>query len=136
MALDASNMPITDQDLAALIRQEISVALGSDQDDLTGNRAEALDYYYGRRPGNASEGRSSAISNDVADMVEALLAQIMPTFTGDEVATFEAESPDDEQQAQVETDLVNYQIMERCDGYQVFYASVKNALLLRQVRSP
>lgn len=130
--IDAQDQPIDDATLASLLRNEISTALGSDQDDLQGSRADALEYYFGRKPGRPStEGRSGAMSNDVSDMVEALKAQIMPTFTGDDIATFEASSPDDEQQAQAESDLVNYQVMERCDGFSVFYEAVHDALLLK-----
>ena len=130
--IDAQQDPITEDVLATLLHNEISTAMGADEDDLNGSRAEALDYYFGRKPGAPStQGRSGALSNDVADMVEALKAQIMPAFTGDDVVAFEADSPQDEEQAQQESDLCNYQVMERCDGYTVFYEAIHDALLLK-----
>lgn len=124
--------PLSDRELAAIVNQEISEGLGSDQDSLVGEREEALEYYFQRLPkAPAIAGRSAARSNDVADMVEALLAQIMPTFSGDTVATFEAQNEQDEQQAQLESDVVNYYIMERTNGYTTFYESIKDALLLK-----
>ena len=124
--------PLSDDELASIVNQEIDEGLGSDQDSLVGEREQALDYYFQRLPAApAIAGRSAARSNDVADMVEALLAQIMPTFSNDTVATFEASNEQDEQQAQLESDVVNYYIMEKSSGYKVFYESVKDALLLK-----
>ena len=124
--------PLTDDDLATIINLELADGLGADQDELVGEREMALDYYFQRLPkAPAIEGRSAARSNDVADMTEALLAQIMPTFSSDTVATFEAQNEQDEDQAQLESDVVNYYIMEKSNGYRVFYESVKDALLLK-----
>ena len=122
---------ISNEDLAGLIRNELQVAMGSDQDDQTGQDAEALDYYFGRRPGKFSKLGSAMISNDVADSVDALLAQIMPTFSTDCTATFEAQGPQDDDQAQLESNTCNYMIMERNDGYKVFYSAIKDALIMK-----
>lgn len=138
--------PLSDSELAGIVGNELAVSQGSQQDDINSQRATALDYYFGRIPGSlagsgattnqtgivrATEGHSNAVSLDVADMVEALLAQIMPSFSGDCVADFEAMNPEDEKQANIESQYVNHQIMQRSDGYLEFYQAVKNALLLK-----
>ncbi len=123
--------PMSESELAGIIQNMISTSTGADQDDITGERSKALDYYFGRSPGAVGDGRSSAVSTDVADTVEALLAQIMPSFSEDSVATFEALGPQDDKQAQLESDFVNYQIMERNDGFRMFYQAIKDALILR-----
>ena len=128
---DEALPPLTDEELAGILQNEISVALGSDQDDLVGQRSEAMNYYFGRSPGRATKGNSNTVSLDVADMTEALLAQIMPSFGSDSVSSFEASGPEDEKQATAETDFCNYVIMQQCDGYLQFYQAIKDALLLK-----
>lgn len=144
---DQPRGPMSDAELASVINNELSVALGSSQDDINSQQATALNYYFGRIPGEflpntdpattltgisrATEGNSNAVSLDVADMVEAMLAQIMPTFAQDTVAEFEALGPDDEKRAAIESRFVNYHIMQKCDGYVVFNEAIKNALLLK-----
>lgn len=132
MSFDARNMEITDADLARLLMTEIQNATGADWDETQANRSDALDYYFSRAPGKpVTAGRSGAISSDVADMVEALKAQIMPSFSGDNVVSFEANGQQDEKQAQMESDIVNYMVMERSNGYQIIYEAVHDALLMR-----
>ena len=145
------NESLSDSELASILNNELTVAQGSNQDDINSQRATALNYYFGRIPGDflpnqgsavtgdtnqtgitrSTEGNSNAVSLDVADMTEAMLAQIMPTFSQDIVASFEAMNPEDEKQANQESEFVNYQIMQRCDGYVQFYEAIKNALLMK-----
>jgi hypothetical protein len=118
-------------EMAGIISSEISRAAGYYDDELTGNRSDALDYYFGRPRGDERAGRSPIISMDVSDMIEASLSQIMPTFAQDMVVQFEAISEDDDSQAQLESDFVNHVVMEQNSGYTEFYSSVKDALLQR-----
>lgn len=129
---DLTDGPMDNDQLMAIVGSALQDGLGADQDDLVGEREEAMDYYFGRRPTKPGlQGRSTAISTDVADTVEALLAQIMPTFASDTTATFEARGEEDERQAQMESDTCNYFIMEKCSGYKQFYEAIKDALLLK-----
>ena len=122
---------MTADKLATIVRQEIDQSMGYDSDELSDNREQALRYYYGEARGDEIPGRSQVQSLDVADMVEAVTAQIMPAFEIDNPVMFEAESADDVDQAQLESDAVNFQIMERNRGYSVFQEAVRDALLLR-----
>ena len=57
----------------------------------------------------SAEGRSKAVSADVADTIEGLMPALMDIFCGsDEVVRFEPVGPEDEEAAQQETDYVNY----------------------------
>ena len=107
-----------DGELSSIIQNELYNSIGADSDEIVGNRTSAIDYYFGRiqgadapnsqdtdatgytRASSVPAGRSTAVSLDVADTLEAVLAQIMPTFSSDTVASFEARSEEDEEQAE------------------------------------
>jgi hypothetical protein len=61
----------------------------------------------------APEGRSHAVSTDVADTIEGLMPSLMEIFrTGDEVVRFEPVGPEDVAAAEQETDYVNHVFMQ------------------------
>ncbi len=91
---------------------------------------EAIDYYHGHMPAN-KPGRSQLVSTDIADMTEATLAQLMPSFTNDQLVSFEALSEEDVQAAEEESEAVNHVIMELNNGYMLFNMAIKNAALKR-----
>jgi len=120
-----------DSEIVGRLRQQIELAHGATGDELSANREKALDYYYGRPRGDEIAGRSQVQSLDLADMTEAIMAQVMPSFAGDRVCEFEPNGPEDEGQAQAESDAVNHVLMESNRGYVVFAEAIKDALLLR-----
>lgn len=124
-------MKMTDQELAVICKQELSTAQGASGDEVSANRKQALDYYYCRPRGDEIPGRSQVISPDVSAMVEAVLSQSLDAFSGDNPAEFEPLSADDEDQAQVESDVVNQVIMQQNSGYLMWVESIKDGLLLR-----
>ena len=112
--------------------QQIAQAEGFESDELSQMRKDALNYYYGRDSAAPSAaGRSSQQSTDVADMVEAVLAQVLPAFEIDNVIEFEPLGPDDEDQAHTESDAINYVAMEMNNGYYELQQAIRDALLLR-----
>ncbi len=99
---------------------------------LSSERADAMDYYLGNMDKDmpAQEGRSRAVSTDVADAIEGILPNLMDIFFGsDEVVRFEPVGPEDEKAAQQETDYVNHVFMQQNDGFRVGYNFFKDALL-------
>jgi hypothetical protein len=115
----------------ATLEMEIGLATGWDGDELSALRADALQYYFAEKPKAGLEGSSSVISTDVADMLEAVVAQMMPGFTGDAVVEFDANNAEDEDQAQEESDIVNFIILEQNRGFVLLQEAVRDALLLR-----
>lgn len=113
--------------VAAIEKQEgLAVARG----DLTEERAEAIDHYLGRAYGDEQEGRSSVVMRDVADTIEWIKPSLMKVFcSGDEVVRFDAVGPEDEQQAQQETDYTNHVVMQKNNGFLVFHDWFHDALL-------
>ena len=93
--------PFSDDDLASILDDLINTAGDHAQTFVEENRRQAWKYYLGRRQsgqdvsattdrrGFEREGASTALSEDVADMVEALMATLMPIFGSDIPAEFE-----------------------------------------------
>jgi hypothetical protein len=119
--------------LKAMLAHERSSAMAAiEASKLSNDRSDAMDYYLGDMSKDmpAAEGRSSAVSTDVADTIEGLMPQLMDIFAGsDEVVRFEPVGPEDEEAAQQETDYVNHVFMQQNPGFMVLYSFIKDALL-------
>ncbi len=122
---------MTDYELVSECRYQSSRASGSETaaDELTESRTQALKYYLGRPRGDEVDGNSQIISMDVADTVHAMLAEAAPIFSNDTTALFEAESEEDEKQAKEESDICNYTVMEKNNGFVLFQTMFKDCCL-------
>ena len=124
---------MTEESLRAMLASQYAAAMAaSNASKLSGERADAMAYYIGDMSKDmpAAEGRSSAVSTDVADTIEGLMPQLMDIFAGsDEVVRFEPVGPEDEEAAQQETDFVNHVFMQNNPGFMVLYSFIKDACL-------
>ena len=124
-------MPVSD--LKAMLACEKANALAAiSAARLMEERADAMDYYLGdmRKDMPAQDGRSRAVSTDVADTIEGLMPCLMDIFAGsDEVVRFEPVGPEDEAAAAQETDYVNHVFMQQNPGFMILYCFIKDALL-------
>ena len=135
--------PFSDDDLASILDDLITTSSDHAQTFVEENRRQAWAYYLGRRQegqdvsattdrtGFEREGASAALSEDVADTVEALMAVLMPIFGSDVPAEFEPMGEGDEENASAESDAVSNVLMERNAGWTVLYNAIKDCLLLR-----
>lgn len=125
-------MKLDENGLKAMLDDEISQALGY-VGKLSEQRRKALYYYYGEakedlRPPEV-DGRSSAVSTDLSDVVEWMMPSLMKMFTGgDEVVSFMPRKGGDEDAAKQMTALCNY-IWELNDGFKVYHHWFKDALI-------
>lgn len=118
------------QPLLAAQKADALAAITSAQ--LSEDRADAMDYYLGNMDKDmpAQDGRSKAVSTDVADTIEGILPSLMDIFAGsDEVVRFEPVGPEDEEAAQQETDYVNHVFMQLNPGFMTLYSFLKDGLL-------
>jgi hypothetical protein len=120
-------------DLKALLSAERYDALSAmAASKLSDERASALNYYLGNMSKDmpAPDGRSKAVSSDVADTIEGLMPPLMDIFaSGDEVVQFAPVGPEDVAAAEQETDYVNHVFMQQNPGFLVLYSFIKDALL-------
>ena len=123
-------MKIQDLEIIARIEEEENIAYGVNDATLSNDRAEAIDYYLGEPFGNEVEGRSQVVSFDVQDTIESALPQLLKVFvSGDQVVKFEPKGPEDQDAADQETDYINHIVMEKNEGFKIFYVWFKDALL-------
>lgn len=123
-------MKLSKDEILARIEQEENIAYGVNDAALSDDRAEAIKYYLGEPFGNEIEGRSQVVSYDVQDTIESALPQLLKVFvSGDRVVMFDPKSPEDQDAAEQETDYINHLVMEKNNGYLVFYVWFKDALL-------
>ena len=123
-------MKLTEAEIVSKIDNEEQISYGINDSQLSAERAEAIQYYLGEPFGNEVEGRSQVVSYDVQDTVESALPQLLKVFvSGDEVVSFEPKGPEDQAAADQETDYCNHVVMEKNNGFEIFYVWFKDALL-------
>ena len=118
--------------LKSLLAAEKQSALSSNSSTLSTERSDAMDYYLGdvSKDMPSIDGRSKAVSTDVADTIEGLMPPLMEIFCGsDEVVQFEPVGPEDVEAALQETDYVNHVFMQKNPGFLTLYSFIKDALL-------
>jgi len=125
---------MNDNELKAMVQMEMRQSLGYSSSKLSNARQKAEYYYLGLAVGDLSppevDGRSSVVSTDVRDTIEAMLPQLMVTFCGgDTVAEFDAQTPDDEPKAKLATEYINYLFFKKNNGHKIAYTWMKDALL-------
>lgn len=120
-------------ELGAILNAQKADALsGESTSKLSDERSAAMDYYLGDVSEDMPtvEGRSRAVSTDVADTIEGLMPSLMEVFCGsDEVVKFDPVSSEDVEAAEQETDYVNHVFMQQNPGFLVLYSFIKDALL-------
>jgi hypothetical protein len=142
-------MPMSDEELLAAIGQYEKAALGSSVSvgpSVGGNikpagqtmttleidRYNALNAYFARPLGNEVEDRSQIVLPELRDTVEWIMPTLMRMFVGSgKPVVFDPEAPGDEDQADQETEVVNWVFMKKNPGFFVLYDFFKDALLLR-----
>jgi hypothetical protein len=117
---------------AMLTAEKLDALAAMRASKLSAERAHAMDYYNGdmSRDMPAADGRSRAVSTDVADTIDGLMPSLMEIFAGsDDVVRFEAFGPEDVAAAEQETDYVNHVFMQQNPGFLILYSFIKDALL-------
>jgi len=121
---------MTDDELRAEIDKEIRASIGYYSTELSAQRKQALEYYYGEPFGNEVEGRSRYVSRDVLETIEWMMPSLMRIFTGgDTIVRFEPQGVEDEEAARQATDYINYVFQRQNDGFLTLYTWFKDALL-------
>ena len=115
-------------DLHALLSAEITDAVGFIDDDIGPERIKAVQAYFGKLV-EPEEGRSTATTRETHDTIMAIMPSLMRIFFGPEhVVSFEPRGAEDVEEAEQKTDYCNYIVTNDNDGFEVFYAAIKNAL--------
>ena len=96
------------------------------------DRYNALNMYFARPLGNEVENRSQVVLPELRDTIEWMMPMLMRMFFASKtICRFDAENPKDEQQAELETMVVNHVFMQENNGFFVLHDFFKDALLMR-----
>ncbi len=128
-----SGKKMTDGELKSMLDAQKMGALASVwSSKLSSERDDALMYYMNDMSKDmpSMDGRSGAVSSDVADTIEGLMPGMMDIFAGsEEVVRFNPVGPEDVEAAEQETDYINHVFMNENPGFVVLYSFIKDALL-------
>src|SRR5262245_6837290 len=128
---------LSDEVVAKICGQELDAAVALLTGADNGTMQRALDTSAGDLPANDDpndDDNRSAVSLDVADMVEAVYAQMAPALEDAGGIQFDAVSADDEPAAQRESAIVRAMLLEGYTGeggFVAFSEAIKDCLLLR-----
>lgn len=129
----SKNKQMTEEDLVSVIDGQIQNSLGRTDSELSRQRQNSMEAYYGMRLGNEVSGRSQIVTRDVLEVIEWAMPELLDVFASDDViAKFTANSPEDEQEAQQATDYVNDVFYEQNPGFQILHDMFKDALMQKQ----
>jgi len=131
MSTNTPENQYTNDDLVKIIYQSLDRASDYATTALQETRRKSWDYFFNRPRGDEVQGRSQIQDTSVADMVESMMATIMPSYATDNVITFEPMGPDDEEQAEAESLAVNNIFVEDNDGFLNLSNGIKSALMQR-----
>lgn len=126
---------MTDDDLQGVVARAIEDAEDWIDGTIAPERARLTRYYKGEPFGgdygiNEIDGQSKFVSRDVHDVVQMMLPSLMDTFFGQEsVVAYTPRTPQDLPMARQATEYANFIIREDNDGFGVFYAAMKDALV-------
>lgn len=124
--------PMSDKQLTAFLGRKIYQAMNDEDGDLSDARINNLNRYLGELYGNERDGYSKFTTREVLETVEWVLPSVLRVFLGsDKVVAFEPQGPDDEEQADQETDVVNYKLLRANggDGFLALHHFFKDALM-------
>ena len=122
----AKNPKLTNDDILDIVNAELENA------PVNNNLETPLGYYLGEPNGTEVDGKSTLMSLDVADAIEWIMPQIMKSFTQtNEIVIFDPCGPEDERQAELESEYVYNILMKKNTGFISIHQFVKDALLQR-----
>lgn len=125
-------MPNKDRLLSAINKAESSSYGADNNGELSSIRARSIEDYLGEPYGDEVEGQSQVVSRDVFDTIETIKPSLARIFTGgDRVCKFDPVGPEDEQQAEQETDYINYVIQDKNDWFRIFYDWMSDGLMTK-----
>ncbi len=121
---------MNDREIANFIEQKVNRAMNRQGGGVSEARKQSFDYYIGEKYGTEKPGESEIVTRECFEVVEDGLSQILPVFTSsDKAVEFDAVGPEDEAQADQETDIVNYFLTKKNNGFVFLYEWFKDALM-------
>jgi len=121
---------LDEDELKALLQEEISAAESYMDSELTPDRQKAILYYRGEVPDvPRMDGRSGYTSRDVSNVIGWTLPGIIRVFnSSDRIVNYMPESEADEEGAEQSSDYINYMFWRDNPGYAIMYDATHDSL--------
>jgi hypothetical protein len=104
---------MTESQTVGFLGRKIWQSMNDEDGDVSEVRKENFNYYTGMEYGNERDGYSKYVTREVLETVEWVLPSVLRVFlSGDKTVVFEPTGPNDEDQADQETDITNYFVMK------------------------
>lgn len=123
---------LTKDELLAIVKGHETQSLGTEEGDLSTQRADSLDRYLGEPYGDEVDGRSTVVSKDLKEAVDWIMPSLIRVYLStNDFLRFDPVGPEDEQLAEQESDYTNHVIMKENNGFILLHDWFKDALLLK-----
>src|SRR3990167_5579484 len=125
--------PMELSELAVILASDINAAKETERTVYTKDRQRAIEYYLGEMPDTKPpDGRSKAMSRDVADTIDWILPGLMRVFfSGDKIVEYLPGQAGDEAFTEQATEYINYKFLVENEGYKVCWDAFSDALTVR-----
>ncbi|WP_028219220.1 portal protein [Paraburkholderia oxyphila] len=144
---DRGTVPLSDEEIGAIIQQQLNDARTFIDEQVSPMRAQATEAYRGRmdyanfdeEPGMgdtgyldqalAPAGRTQITSRDVRDTISGMMPDLMRMFTSsNDVVEFIPNTPQEVPFAEQATDYANFVFMKDNPGFEILHDTIKDAL--------
>lgn len=123
-------MALTDKELISIVDGEMESAMGSEGGEISQERAKAYKYYLSKKFGDEISGQSQLVTSDVAEVVDGIMPSLLKMFTtADNLVSFDAIGPEDEDMAAQCSDYVNYTFFKQNPAFEIMYSWFFDALV-------
>jgi hypothetical protein len=123
---------LSDTNIVTLVDENVGLAVGYADSELSTERANVVDYYNGTLPKPLHDGNSKYVSLDLYDAVESLKAALLETFSsGNKTVKFSPQNADDVAKAKICTEYTDYVVHRQNDMYKVMSTVIHDGLIAR-----
>ena len=121
---------LSDSDLLNICKQESYQAESYVKSEISDDREDALERYFGEAYGDEQPGRSAIVTRDVLETIEWIMPSLLKVFmAGDDIVRYAPVGPEDEEFAEQATDLANVVFHKDNNGFLILNTWFKDALL-------
>lgn len=124
--------PMTDEEVTSYVVAWLEDSLDYYASDLSEQRSQALKYYLGEPFGNERKGKSQVVSRDIQETVDWIMPSLLKVFSsGDCVVRYDPQGQTDVDQAEQETEYVNYLFTRKNKGFTILHDWFQDALMMK-----
>lgn len=122
--------PMSDDDVKAIVGQEVRNSLGYLGGKLANDRQTAMDYFLAQPFGDEQEGLSQVVIPVVRDVILTMLPELMEMIaSSDDAVEYEPTNQEDEENAKQATEYINYVFYKDNHGWRILHDYVMDGLL-------